>query len=54
MIGWAGFVITGYEIQGNQTQLIFGHFTEVIWEGSFPTTPGGGSNFGAWAVSLTG
>jgi Flp pilus assembly protein TadG len=52
VIGWAGFVITGYEVQGGTTQ-IFGHFTEVIWDGSFPTTPGG-NNFGAWAVSLTG
>jgi Flp pilus assembly protein TadG len=52
VIGWAGFVITGYEVHGN-TNLIFGHFTEVVWGGSFPTTPGGGSNFGAWAVSLT-
>jgi Flp pilus assembly protein TadG len=52
VIGWAGFVITGYDVTANQN-LIFGHFTEVIWEGSFPTTPGG-NNFGAWAVSLTG
>jgi Flp pilus assembly protein TadG len=53
VIGWAGFVITGYDVSANKN-LIFGHFTEVIWEGSFPTSPGGGSNFGAWAVSLTG
>ena len=53
VIGWAGFVITGYDVHANQN-LIFGHFTEVVWDGSFPTTPGGGSNFGAWAVSLTG
>jgi Putative Flp pilus-assembly TadE/G-like len=53
VIGWAGFVITGYDVHANKN-LIFGHFTEVIWEGTFPTSPGGGSNFGAWAVSLTG
>jgi Flp pilus assembly protein TadG len=52
VIGWAGFVITGYDVSKNQN-LIFGHFTEVVWDGSFPTTPGG-NNFGAWAVSLTG
>jgi Flp pilus assembly protein TadG len=52
IIGWAGFVITGYDVSANKN-LIFGHFTEVVWDGTFPTTPGG-SNFGAWAVSLTG
>jgi Flp pilus assembly protein TadG len=53
IIGWAGFVITGYDVHATNS-LIFGHFTEVVWDGSFPTTPGGGNNFGAWAVSLTG
>jgi Putative Flp pilus-assembly TadE/G-like len=52
VIGWAGFVITGYEVQGGTTRIL-GYFTEVVWDGTFPTSPGG-NNFGAWAVSLTG
>jgi Flp pilus assembly protein TadG len=51
IIGWAGFVITGSEIKGKD-ELIFGHFTEVIWGGTFDDTGSAGDDFGARVVSL--
>ena len=51
IVGWVGFVVTGYEIQGSKNNRIFGHFTQVIWEGidSEEASP---SDFGARAVTL--
>jgi putative Flp pilus-assembly TadE/G-like protein len=51
VVGWVGFVITSYEIQGSKKNKLYGHFTRVIWEGIYSeseTSP----DFGARAVSL--
>jgi Flp pilus assembly protein TadG len=50
IVGWAGFVVTGVDFNGNNEK-IFGHFTEVFWTG---IEGGGGGNpqFGARMVSL--
>lgn len=51
IVGWVGFVVTGYEIKGAKETKIFGHFTKVIWEGissESATSP----DFGARAVTL--
>jgi len=51
VVGWVGFVITGYQIQGAKNNKIFGHFTSVIWEGIY-SEEAGADDFGAYAVSL--
>ena len=51
VIGWVGFVIDSYEIQGSKHNKLHGHFTRVIWEGinsESATAP----DFGARAVTL--
>ena len=51
VIGWVGFVITSYEIQGSKHNKLHGNFTRVIWEGinsESATAP----DFGARAVTL--
>jgi Putative Flp pilus-assembly TadE/G-like len=51
VIGWVGFVISSYEIQGSKHNKLHGNFTRVIWEGinsESATAP----DFGARAVSL--
>lgn len=50
VIGWVGFTVTAYEIQGVKNARIFGHFTTVIWEGIQSET--GDPDFGARAVTL--
>jgi Putative Flp pilus-assembly TadE/G-like len=50
IVGWVGFVVTGYEIQGSKHNRIFGHFTKVVWEGIYSETAA--PDFGARAVSL--
>lgn len=50
IVGWVGFVVTGYEIQGSKNNRIFGHFTKVVWEGIYSETAA--PDFGARAVSL--
>jgi Flp pilus assembly protein TadG len=51
IVGWVGFVITGYNIHGSQTNQIEGYFTEVIWDGDMGTTPPP-DDFGARTISL--
>jgi hypothetical protein len=51
IVGWVGFVVTGYEIQGSKNNKIFGHFTKVIWEGIY-SEEASAPDFGARAVSL--
>jgi hypothetical protein len=51
VVGWVGFVVTGYQIQGAKNNKIFGHFTSVIWEGIY-SEEAGADDFGAYAVSL--
>jgi Flp pilus assembly protein TadG len=51
IVGWVGFRLTGFDGQGNKSQL-FGEFTSVVWEG-MPGQPGG-EFFGATTVRLVG
>jgi hypothetical protein len=51
IVGWVGFVVTGYEIKGQKETKIFGHFTKVIWEG-ITSESAASPDFGARAVSL--
>jgi Flp pilus assembly protein TadG len=50
VVGWVGFVITGYDIHGSNS-LLSGYFTRVIWEG-IQNESGTATDFGARAVSL--
>jgi Flp pilus assembly protein TadG len=53
VIGWVGFTLTGYGVQGNDGY-ISGHFTEVVWSG-LASTPGSGQpDLGARTIRLTG
>jgi Putative Flp pilus-assembly TadE/G-like len=51
VVGWVGFVVTGYQIQGAKHNKIYGYFTQVIWEGIF-SEEDSAEDFGALAVSL--
>jgi hypothetical protein len=51
IVGWVGFVVTGHQIQGSKNNKIFGHFTQVIWEG-INSEDAGAPDFGARAISL--
>jgi hypothetical protein len=51
VVGWVGFVVTGYEIKGSKNNVIFGHFTKVIWEGIY-SEESSAPDFGARTVSL--
>jgi hypothetical protein len=51
IVGWVGFVVTGYEIQGSKNNRIFGYFTQVVWEGIY-SEEAGAPDFGARAISL--
>jgi putative Flp pilus-assembly TadE/G-like protein len=51
VIGWVGFHIDSYTIQGSKKNQIHGHFTEVIWEGILNESAGN-IDFGVHAVSL--
>jgi hypothetical protein len=50
IIGWVGFHLTGFNLQGNNEKL-FGYFTKVIWEG-IQTQSGGTPNFGVRSIEL--
>jgi hypothetical protein len=51
VVGWVGFVVTGYNITGAKNNKIFGYFTQVIWEGIF-SEEDSAEDFGARSVSL--
>lgn len=51
VVGWVGFHITDYQIQGVKNARIDGWFTTIIWEGIQSET-GGDPDFGARAVTL--
>ena len=52
VVGWVGFTLTGYTIQGSKNNKLFGQFTEIIWEG-IQSEHGGEPDFGARSVELT-
>jgi hypothetical protein len=33
VVGWVGWIVTGYEIRGVREARVFGSFTQVIWDG---------------------
>jgi hypothetical protein len=51
VIGWVGFHVTDYQIQGSKNSRIYGWFTTIIWEG-IQSEKGGEPDFGARAVTL--
>jgi PPOX class probable F420-dependent enzyme len=51
VVGWAGYVITSYEIQGSKSNKLLGYFTSVVWEGIGSETAGA-PDFGAHVLSL--
>jgi hypothetical protein len=51
VVGWVGWVVTGYTIQGVHEARIQGYFTQVIWEG-IQSEDGSEESFGARAVQL--
>jgi hypothetical protein len=51
VVGWAGYVVTSYDIQGSKNNKLFGYFVSVTWEGIVGET-GGNPNFGAHGVTL--
>jgi hypothetical protein len=51
IVGWAGYVITSYEIQGSKHNKLNGYFKSVVWEG-IGSQSSGAPSFGARAVSL--
>jgi hypothetical protein len=51
IVGWAGYVITSYEIQGSKHNKLNGYFKSVVWEG-IGSQSSSAPSFGARAVSL--
>lgn len=51
VVGWVGFHVTDYQIQGSKNARLYGWFTTIIWEGIQSET-GGDPDFGARAVTL--
>ena len=51
VIGWVGFHLTSYTIQGSKKNQLHGWFTEVIWEGILNESAAN-LDFGVKAVSL--
>jgi hypothetical protein len=51
VVGWVGWVTTSFDIRGVRDVSIFGHFTQIIWEG-IQSESGTDDGTGARAVSL--
>lgn len=51
VVGWVGWVTTDFDIRGVKDVSIFGHFTQIIWEG-IQSESGTDDGTGARAVSL--
>jgi hypothetical protein len=50
VIGWVGFLVTGYTSHGNKA-IVNGHFVRIVWEGILGES-GGGEDFGVRSVEL--
>lgn len=50
VVGWVGFVVTGFKGNGNKGT-VDGHFVRVIWEGILSES-GGAEDFGVRAIEL--
>jgi Putative Flp pilus-assembly TadE/G-like len=51
VVGWVGWLVTGYDIRGSQVARIQGAFTRVIWDG-IQSEDSGQEDFGARSVQL--
>lgn len=51
VVGWVGFVVTGWDIRGSKQATIQGYFTEIIWDG-IQSEDGSQESFGARAIHL--
>jgi hypothetical protein len=51
VVGWAGYQVTGYTINGSKNAVVNGRFVEIIWEG-IQSEHGGEPDFGARSVEL--
>ena len=51
VIGWVGFVVTGYRKHKGNDWIVEGHFARVIWEGIMSES-GSETDFGARTVQL--
>jgi hypothetical protein len=51
VVGWAGYQVTGYTINGSKDAVVNGKFVEIIWEG-IQSEHGGEPDFGARSVEL--
>lgn len=51
VVGWVGFLITGWDIRGSKKATIQGEFTEIIWDG-IQSEDGSQEEFGARSVQL--
>jgi len=51
VIGWVGFVVTGFQSNGNKG-LVNGQFVRVIWEGMLSESGSGAEDFGVRSVEL--
>jgi hypothetical protein len=53
IVGWVGFLLTGWDAKGNNGQL-YGSFQRVIWDGLQQESNSGGPDFGVRTVMLVG
>ena len=51
VVGWIGWVVTGFDIRGVNEATIRGHFTRVIWDG-IQGESGSDDGLGARSVEL--
>ena len=51
VIGWVGFLVTGFDAKGGKKGTVDGHFVRLIWEG-IQSTSGGAEDFGVRAIEL--
>lgn len=51
VVGWVGFHLTGFDAKGNNG-LLYGHFTQVIWEGIEVSSNPPAPSFGVRSIQL--
>ncbi len=51
VVGWVGFLVTGFDAKGGKKGTVDGHFVRMIWEG-IQSTSGGGANLGVQTIEL--
>ena len=51
VIGWVGFLVTGYSAHGNKA-IVEGNFVRIVWEGILGESGGGSEDFGVRSVEL--